>query len=273
MSKHELKQDLSKARPAFILLLLVIMVLTVQVLQMPVAALPQIYTPIPVPKMQFFDNAGDPCNACKLYTYVINTSTTSSTFTDYTGATANANPVVMDSSGRATIFFSSAVNYRMVLKDSTDATTYFDIQGVRFAAVDQINGTANQVAVSANTGSVTVSLTGPHNFTTLTSNGVLYGAGTSAIAATAASSAGSSVLTSSTAGAAPGFTNKPGVGALALTWTAFADLGNDPAPTPGTIKYCSDCIGPSTTGSVTCTSGGTGALAVYIANSTSWSCK
>lgn len=221
----------------------------------------QIYTPIPYPEIQFFDDSGDPCNACKLYTYVVATSTTTATYSNYTG-TPNTNPVVLDSAGRATIFFSSAVNYRMVLKDSTDTTTYFDVNGVRFAAVDQVLGTANQVAVSANTGSVTFSLTGPHNFTTLAQNGVLFGNATGAIGATAAS-AGSSVLIGAVGN--PAFSSTPGVDSLSLSLTAFASLGT---ANIGTIKFCSNC--GVTTGITTCAATGTGALAVYTG--TTWSC-
>lgn len=49
-----------------------------------------------------------------------------------------------------------------------------------------IIGTANQIVASAATGVVTLSLTGPHGFTTQTAHGVLLGEGTSAIVATAA---------------------------------------------------------------------------------------
>ncbi len=52
-------------------------------------------------------------------------------------------------------------------------------------AVTSVTGTANQVASTGGSTPV-ISLTGPFGFTTLTSNGILYGAGTSAISATAA---------------------------------------------------------------------------------------
>ena len=44
-----------------------------------------------------------------------------------------------------------------------------------------IAGTANQITASDSTGAVTLSLAGPHNFTSLTSTAVLLGGGTSAI--------------------------------------------------------------------------------------------
>lgn len=51
------------------------------------------------------------------------------------------------------------------------------------AYVSSIAGTANQISASAGTGAVTLSLAGPHNFTTLTSTAILLGAGTSPISA------------------------------------------------------------------------------------------
>lgn len=49
--------------------------------------------------------------------------------------------------------------------------------------VASIAGTTNEISASASTGAVTLSLAGPHNFTTLTSTALLLGAGTSAITA------------------------------------------------------------------------------------------
>lgn len=47
--------------------------------------------------------------------------------------------------------------------------------------VSSITGTADQIAASASTGAITLSLAGPHNFSSLTSTAVLLGGGTSAI--------------------------------------------------------------------------------------------
>lgn len=54
------------------------------------------------------------------------------------------------------------------------------------AGVSSIAGTANQITASAATGAVTLSLAGPHNFTTQTAHGILLGEGAAAIVATAA---------------------------------------------------------------------------------------
>lgn len=77
---------------------------------------------MPNGKQQFFDANGDPLASGKVYTYAAGTSTPKDTYTTYTGGTANANPVILDARGEATIFWDGA--YKVVLKDSTDATIW-----------------------------------------------------------------------------------------------------------------------------------------------------
>lgn len=69
-------------------------------------------------------------------------------------------------------------------------------------AVASVAGTANQITASAAVGNVTLSLAGPHNFTTLATKGVLYGNATGAIQALAVnSSATNKFLTQSSSNA------------------------------------------------------------------------
>ena len=84
----------------------------------------------PAPKFQAFDNNGDPLVGGKLYTYASGTSTPLATYTDSGGLTANANPVILDARGEANVWLTIGSAYRMVLKDSTDATTFYTIDGV-----------------------------------------------------------------------------------------------------------------------------------------------
>ena len=58
----------------------------------------------PVPKLQFFDNNGKPMSGGCVATYAGGTTTTLATYTDATGTVANQNPVVLDASGRASIW-------------------------------------------------------------------------------------------------------------------------------------------------------------------------
>lgn len=230
-------------------------------------ALSQIYTLMPDPKQQFSDANGAPISGGKLYTCQAGMAcapagfTTQLTYTTYVGNVANANPVVLDSSGRANVFISSALQYRFVLTDSTGGTTYFDVDGVRFAAVDSVTGTANQIAVSASTGSPVFSLAGPHNFTTQTQYGVVYGNGTSALASSAAGIANSVLI--GTPGTAPSFSANPTIVSLNLLSTVYASLGS---PSNGNFIYCSNC-----TKATPCAAGGTGALAKRLAGA--WDCN
>jgi len=49
---------------------------------------------------QFFDNNGVPLNGGLIYTYQAGSSTPLATYTDINGTVANANPIVLNSSGR-----------------------------------------------------------------------------------------------------------------------------------------------------------------------------
>lgn len=70
--------------------------------------------------VQFFDDDGEPLAGGKLYTYEAGTTTPKATYTDAGGLTPNANPVILDANGRATVFLSGS--YKFTLKDSSDVT-------------------------------------------------------------------------------------------------------------------------------------------------------
>lgn len=64
--------------------------------------------------IQFFDDNGDPLNAGRLFTYVAGTvSTPKATYTTAAGTTPNANPVVLDSAGRAVVFLDGSYKFRL----------------------------------------------------------------------------------------------------------------------------------------------------------------
>lgn len=98
----------------------------------------------PKPKFQEFDLNGDPLAGGKLYTYSAGTTTALATYTDSTGTVANANPVILDSRGEASVWFLFR-DYKLVLKDSNDNTIWtqdnfsgssFDITG----PLDELKG-------------------------------------------------------------------------------------------------------------------------------------
>jgi len=74
----------------------------------------------PIPKLQFFDANGNPLVGGKLYTYAAGTTTPLATYTDSTGASANTNPVILDSRGEANVWLEDA-QYKFVLQDANSA--------------------------------------------------------------------------------------------------------------------------------------------------------
>ena len=90
----------------------------------------QTYSLAPYPRLQFFTNTAAVCNGCLLNAYLTGTSTRRDTYSDNSG-TAHANPIVLSSSGRATVYLAVGVSYRLVLTDASAATTYFDVDPVQ----------------------------------------------------------------------------------------------------------------------------------------------
>jgi len=75
------------------------------------------------PKFKGLDAAGVPLAGGKVYTYESGTDTPLATYTDSAGATENANPVVLDANGEATIFWTNRP-YKVELADADDATIW-----------------------------------------------------------------------------------------------------------------------------------------------------
>jgi len=71
-----------------------------------------------LPYSQFFDDNGDPLAGGLIYTYTAGTTTPKATYTDYSEVTPAANPIVLDSAGRAAIWIVGS--YRIDVKTSTD---------------------------------------------------------------------------------------------------------------------------------------------------------
>lgn len=77
----------------------------------------------PVPRLAFLNSAGAPAVGYKLYTYEAGSTTPLATYTDSTGGTANANPIILDARGEADVWI-SAVQYKYVLKTDADVTVF-----------------------------------------------------------------------------------------------------------------------------------------------------
>jgi hypothetical protein len=71
---------------------------------------------------QVFTNDGDPGAGYKIYSYEGGTTTPLATYTDSTGLTANANPIVADSAGRFEVWITVDTAYKFALKTDGDVT-------------------------------------------------------------------------------------------------------------------------------------------------------
>lgn len=88
-------------------------------------------------KFQAFDADGNPLASGKLYSYAAGTLTPLATYTTQAGNVANANPVILDSAGRASVWRGAGA-YRMILKSADDVTVW-DVDNITDAdaAADQ----------------------------------------------------------------------------------------------------------------------------------------
>lgn len=77
----------------------------------------------PAPQAQFLNNSGAPLAGGKVFTYQAGSAIAQPTYSDSTGLVQNANPVILNSSGRANIWF-SALAYKIVVQTSTGVTLY-----------------------------------------------------------------------------------------------------------------------------------------------------
>jgi hypothetical protein len=100
---------------------------------------------------QFFDNNGAPLTGGKLYTYAAGTTTPQTTYTTNSGATAHANPIILDSAGRVSaggqIWLTVGLSYKFVLKTSVDVQIWSadNITGISGAGlVQNFTGTGSQ---------------------------------------------------------------------------------------------------------------------------------
>ncbi len=102
--------------------------------------------PAPQGKLQFFNNNGQPLAAGSLCTFLSGTTTPAVTYADYTLTTPNAQCVILDSAGRASVYI-GAIVYRFVLKNSVGVTIW-TADGIAAAAPGASGATAWTVSGS-----------------------------------------------------------------------------------------------------------------------------
>jgi len=72
----------------------------------------------PIPIQQLFDGNGRPLAFGCVFSYQVATSTPLSTYTDYTGTTLNANPLILSASGTYSMWLQAGVSYSLVVKSA-----------------------------------------------------------------------------------------------------------------------------------------------------------
>lgn len=80
-------------------------------------------------KFREFDLAGFPLVGGQLFTYQAGTLSPLATYISQNGLSANTNPVILDASGRANVWISPGVGYRMILKDQF-SNTIWDVDNI-----------------------------------------------------------------------------------------------------------------------------------------------
>lgn len=91
----------------------------------------------PSAKQQFFDANGNPLAGGKLYTYAAGTTIPLATYTDSSGNTPNANPIILDSRGEANIWL-GAFLYKFKLTTSTDVEVW-TVDNIETASTDVLS--------------------------------------------------------------------------------------------------------------------------------------
>jgi len=154
------------------------------------------------PGAQFFDDNGDPLSGGKIFTYAAGTTAPKATFTDFTGATPHANPIILDAAGRppSEVWLTYGDSYKFILKDSLDTLvgTFDNIDGIPPVNINLVRlygstsgyvelvapavAGANVVTFPAATGTVALTsnptFTGTSTFATITASGDITGSKT-----------------------------------------------------------------------------------------------
>lgn len=110
----------------------------------------------PVPKLQFLDVNGKPLVGGCVFTYAAGTTSPLATYTDSTGTTQNTNPVILDSSGRASVWFSSSA-YKIAVWSTggvgcATGIQQYSIDGIAVANLNSANQLISSAASPASAG-------------------------------------------------------------------------------------------------------------------------
>jgi len=132
----------------------------------------------------FYDDNGNPLTGGKVFTYTAGTLTPRVTYTDQGGLTSNANPVILDSAGRAAIWLDNAFGYKFIVHTSADVLlSNGTIDNITPFNTSSSSGLANIGSIAANTiiGNNTGSSAIPTALTVAQVNTLLSGSATGVV--------------------------------------------------------------------------------------------
>lgn len=110
-------------------------------------------TVMPAPVFTGLDSNGNPLSGGKLYSYAAGTTTPQATYTDVTLTVPNANPIILDSAGRAVVYLTPGKSFKFVLQqsDGSSVWTQDNVAAVPTSASNfDVLGTAGET-LAANT--------------------------------------------------------------------------------------------------------------------------
>lgn len=114
----------------------------------------------PAAKAQFIDEAGVPLAGGFLYTYAAGTTTPQATYTDSTNATANSNPIILDSRGEANVWLASSL-YKFKLADANNTEIWtVDNIAAPSTALSPVFGTNVTISTDSSGPSLLITQTG-----------------------------------------------------------------------------------------------------------------
>jgi len=115
---------------------------------------------IPNGQQQYFNNTGGFLSGGKIYTYAAGTVVPKETYTTATGGVPNANPVVLDGTGSASIFWDGY--YYIEVRDSSNQLIYSqdNVVAITYASITQAqNGSLTFLNTVSGTNTITATTT------------------------------------------------------------------------------------------------------------------
>ena len=102
-------------------------------------------------RQQFFNQNGVPLASGQIFTYAAGTTTPLATYTDQSGLTPNANPIILDSTGQAPIWLGPSA-YKFVIEDSLSNVieTVDQVQSITYQINQLISANGTSVWQSVN---------------------------------------------------------------------------------------------------------------------------